>query len=184
MQWGSSRCETVCTCNFIRNCRWCRMHPVAWLWVGRRWGPGEFSHATAKSHSKLNGIEYSFGFWHYSLNMVDCLHHLLLFIDSGIFHRIIKTPWTSSQWGAWYQILAKCAVYYILAFLAWNCSFTPTVCVCVCVSGGFRIYFPQMTSSIVLTTPKSTFLHKNTSLSHKAWKSVQRFDLGALPSPT
>ena len=107
MQWGSSRCETVRTCNLVRNCRWCRMHPVAWLWVGRRRGPGEFNHVTAKNQSKLNGIEYSFGFRHYSLNMVDCLYYLLLFIDSRSFHRIIKTPWTSSQWGAWYEILAN-----------------------------------------------------------------------------
>ena len=43
---------------------------------------------------------------------------------------------------------------------------------------GFGGIVPQMTSSIVVT-PKGTSLHGNMSLSHKAWKSVQRFDLGA-----
>jgi len=66
--------------------------------------------------------------------------------------------------------VAELLVYF--GVIAWNCLFTPTLC-----GGGtaWRHLYPNP-----ITDP---FYAETYCLSHKAWKSVQPFDLGVVAGP-
>ena len=64
--------------------------------------------------------------------------------------------------------------FLYFAILAWNCLFTP-------IYGGFGGTFPPNMVAHRSNPQKALPYAEARCLSHKAWKSVQRFDLGAFP---
>jgi len=62
----------------------------------------------------------------------------------------------------------------MFCLLAWNCLFTP-------ILGGFWGIFPPNMVARRSNPQKALPYAETRRLSHKAWKSVQRLDLGAFP---